>query len=207
MGHFRNSLKYVFLIASMMSGASLAAAQPAENVTNMQQNGTTNAVLRTATIYVKDWEASMRFYSGYLGYEVMAELPVTARKSLDTIGVGEDGTARIAYLKPRNEQIQRPFAGNYLALIEVEGPALAGRTYNRDTPVTHAIRGEIVLAHQVVGIDRVYDAMMQDGDVTIVATLGLSGTGQSRSFSAIDPNGIRVEMYEYIRGKEPAENP
>ncbi len=202
MRFFSNLIKCVLLVGGLTSGG-LWATQPTENT----EKPVTNAVLRTASIYVKNWDASVRFYRDYLGYDVLVDQPVTTQKSLDTIGVGDGGTARIAYLKPRNDRITRPFTGNYLALIEVAGPALEGRTYERSSPVTQAMRGEIVLAHQVVGIDQVFASMQLDAAVTIVAPLSLSGAGQSRSFSAIDPNGVRVEMYEYIPGKEPAKNP
>lgn len=211
MSHFLNTLKWVSLVAGLMAAQSLAAAQPLEraeeDVGESVGEGAINAVLRTATIYVKDWEASMRFYRDYLGYELMGEQPVTAQKSLDTIGVGEGGTARIAYLKPRNDWIKRPFVGTYMALVELGGPALEDRSYERVAPATQAIRGEIILVHEVAGIDGIYAAMQQDATVMVVSPLSLSGTGRSRSFSAIDPNGVRVEMYEYNPDKEPAENP
>lgn len=200
---FVSNLLGCILLTAGLSAGYLTVAQPIENAEEMAAN----AVLRTATIYVKDWDASMRFYRDYLGYELMGEQPVTAQKSLDTIGVGDGGTARIAYLKPTNDRIKRPFAGTYMALVELGGPALEGRSYERAAPATRAIRGEIILVHEVAGIAGIYEAMRQDAAVTVVSPLSLSGTGRSRSFSAIDPNGVRIEMYEYVPEKEPAENP
>lgn len=202
MRRFVKLLGCIFLTAGL-SGGNLTTAQTIENA----EETAANAVLRTASIYVKNWDASMRFYRDYLGYELMGEQPVTAQKSLDAIGVGEDGTARIAYLKPTNSRIKRPFAGTYMALIELGGPALEGRSYERAVPATHAIRGEIILVHEVAGIDGIYTAMEQDAAVTMVSPLSLSGTGRSRSFSVIDPNGVRIEIYEFNPEKEPAENP
>lgn len=192
----------VFLVAGLSWGYP-TVAQPVENA----EETAANAVLRTASIYVKNWDASMRFYRDYLGYELMGEQPVTAQKSLEAIGISEGGTARIAYLKPTNNRIKRPFVGTYMALIELGGPALEGRSYERAAPVTRAVRGEIILVHEVAGIDDIYAAMQQDAAVTVVSPLSLSGTGRSRSFAVIDPNGVRIEIYEFNPEKEPAKTP
>ena len=46
--------------------------QEAEQITAGKPD-VTNAVLRTATIYVKNWDASLRFYSQHLGYSILVE--------------------------------------------------------------------------------------------------------------------------------------
>ncbi len=180
--------------------------QEAEQITAGKPD-VTNAVLRTATIYVKNWDASLRFYSQHLGYSILVERTIDAEKSLRTIGARPGEKARIVYLKPNNSEIERPFAGNYLGLIEISGAERDESQYQRAEDLSVGIKGEVVLAHQVVGIDRIYEAMQEDDSVHVVATLSLSGAGQSRSFSVIDPNGVRVEIYEYLAGNEPKENP
>ncbi|MEP3224719.1 MAG: VOC family protein [Parasphingorhabdus sp.] len=166
-----------------------------------------NAVLRTATIYVKNWDSSVRFYTEYLGYKLLVENEITDEKSLTTIGAGPKMKARIAYLKPVNNRIERPFSGNYLGLIEISGPGADDGAYRRISDDASAAKGEIVLAHQVVGIKRVYAAMQADEKIQIIAPLSPSGAGLSQSFSVLDPNGVRVEIYEYAPGKEPKRNP
>ena len=47
-----------------------------------------------------------------------------------------------------------------------------------------------------LNIDEI-DRRMKKAGIPIVAPLGLSGSGRSRSMAVLDPNGIRVEMYEY----------
>ena len=55
---------------------------------------------------------------------------------------------------------------------------------------------ELILAHQVTNIDEIARCMA-DADAHIVAPLGLSDSGKSRSMAVLDPNGVRVELYEY----------
>lgn len=164
-----------------------------------QDETSTNAVPRTSAIFVKDWDASIRFYTSYLGYEASEVSAIESAKSRATLGIPEGVAARIVYLRPVQNRITRPWTGSGLALIDVGDPASEPATQDR-LPANRgrAIRGEIALVHEVVEIQRIYEAMQHDEKVTIVVPLGPSATGRSQSFSVIDPNGIRLEMYEFV---------
>jgi uncharacterized glyoxalase superfamily protein PhnB len=53
------------------------------------------------------------------------------------------------------------------------------------------------MVHRVQNIKKIYKSLVDNG-IQIVTPLSPSATGRSMSFSAFDPNGIRVEMYEMI---------
>lgn len=184
--------------AILLPLSGMAAAHPdGEHAAETEQ---INAAPRTAAIYVKDWDASVRFYTEYLNYEVMGGGPIERPKSLEAVGAQEDDTARILYLRPRNARIEREFTGFGLALIEFSNeaddiPSLERPAANRG----RAVHGEVALVHEVREVERIYAAMEADPKVTIVSPLSLSGTGLSRSFSVIDPNGVRLEIYEFVQ--------
>ena len=206
----KNSAIGITAILMLASGCAGQPYAPDAAIAGLPQPELTgseiNAVLRTATIYVKDWDASLRFYTEYLGYTSLGIRPIEEAKSLESIGAPAGSTARIMYMRPVNSRIARPFAGNYLALIEVIGPDVASYARPVSDPA-RAVAGEVVLAHQVVEIDRIYAAIQADPAVKLGSALTLSGSGASRSFSVIDPNGVRVEIFEYAQGKEPTVNP
>lgn len=201
-----NSLRVILAVLTLFACAAVKSEQSSIFQPLETEKGNVNAVLRTATIYVKDWDASIKFYTHYLGYETLGILPVEDKKSLKTIGVEGDVQARIAYLKANSSLIDRPYNGSYLGLIELSGQDFDNAVYERKGESSAAVLGEIVLAHQVVGIDEIYDAMLKGG-INIISSLGRTSRGAARSFSAIDPNGIRIEIYEYLDGLEPTEDP
>ncbi len=55
---------------------------------------------------------------------------------------------------------------------------------------------ELILALRVTNIKEINHRMIKDG-VPIIAPLGPSGSGKSISMAVLDPNGTRIEMYEY----------
>lgn len=191
-------LKAATFSALALGAAACVTPEPAAPDLQPDSNAT-NAVLRTAAIYVKDLDASLAVYTDYLGYEVMGQQPVTSEKSRQTIGAATGVDANIAYLAPRNDRLTRPHAGNGLALIELSSAADRAAT---STPAP--ARGDIMLVHEVAGIKEMYAAMSADPLVEVLTPLSPSGTGKSLSFAALDPNGIRLEIYEYIT--KPAEN-
>ena len=170
------------VLASVFVSANAAAAEDVQPT----------AQLRSASIVTLDLDASVHFYTEFLGYQVLGRSEITAEKSRRVVGAKGDETVRYVSLAP---SMWTREDNKYAGISFVEIRAAAASPFRQDS--ARASRGaEMILAHRVTGIDEIA-ARMRAADVPIVAPLGLSGSGKSRSMAVLDPNGIRVEMYEY----------
>ena len=150
------------------------------------------AQLRSASFVTHDLEASVAFYTEYLGYRELGRSEITAEKSRQVVGATGDGTVRYVSLAPAMwSREDNAYAG--VSFIEIPESDASPFDQNAARP---SRGGELILAHRVTNIDEIARRMADD-DVPIVAPLSLSGSGKSRSMAVLDPNGIRVEMYEY----------
>ena len=150
------------------------------------------AQLRSASFVTLDLDASVAFYTTYLGYKELGRSEITAAKSRQVVGATGTDTVRYVSLAPAMWSREN---STYAGISFIEIPAADASPFNQDgTRPSRA--GELVLAHRVSNIDEI-DRRMRAANVPIVAPLGLSGSGRSRSMAVLDPNGIRVEMYEY----------
>lgn len=150
------------------------------------------AELRSASFVTQDLDASVEFYTTYLGYRVLGRSEITAEKSRRVVGAKGDETVRYASLAPSKwTKENSAYAG--VSFIEIEGAPAS--PFDQDAGRASRA-GELVLAHRVWNIDEIAKRMAENG-VPVVAPLGLSGSGKSRSMAVLDPNGVRVEMYEY----------
>ena len=150
------------------------------------------AVLRSSSFVTRDLDASVAFYTTYLGYKELGRSEVTADKSRQVVGATRPGTVRYVSLAPAAwSREDSSYAGiSFMEITDAEGSPF-------DQDGSRPSRaGELVLAHRVSNIDEIARRMAAAG-VPIVAPLGLSGSGRSRSMAVLDPNGTRVEMYEY----------
>ena len=172
-------MRSMLLAAALLASAALADDAP-------------TAQLRSASFVTRDLDASVAFYTEYLGYQELGRSEITAEKSRQVVGATGDGAVRYVSLAPAMwTREDNAYAG--LSFIEI-------RTAN-DSPFDQNAQrasrgGELILAHRVTNIEEIARRMAEN-DVPIVAPLGLSGSGKSRSMAVLDPNGIRVEMYEY----------
>lgn len=150
------------------------------------------AQLRSASFVTHDIEASVAFYTEYLGYKVLGRSEITAPKSRAVVGAVAEGTVRYASLAPAMwSRENSDYAG--LSFIEIRD---AGASPFDQDPTRPSRAAEPILAHRVTNIDEIARRMAAD-DVPIVTPLGPSGSGKSRSMAVLDPNGLRVELYEY----------
>ena len=150
------------------------------------------ANLRSASFVTQDLDTSVAFYTTFLGYKELGRSEITADKSRQVVGATGDGTVRYVSLAPA---MWSPEDSGYAGISFIEIPGAASSPFNQDGARPSGA-GELVLAHRVENIDEI-DRRMKKAGVPIVAPLGLSGSGRSRSMAVLDPNGIRVEMYEY----------
>lgn len=150
------------------------------------------AKLRSASFVTQDLETSAAFYKDYLGYRELGRSEITAEKSRQVVGAMGEGTIRYISLAPADWSKETPeYAG--ISFVEMTDADTSPFSQDGARP---ARAGELILAHRVTNIDEIERRMREDG-VIFVAPLGLSGSGKSRSMAVLDPNGTRVEMYEY----------
>ena len=179
---------------NITTAALLAALLPA-----LSYGGYTNAVsarvaLANPIIVVKDLAASKQFYTTFLGYEVTADSEITAEVSKRTIGAVRNQRTRNVYL--RSQKLQgRDRSASELALVHIDDARLPRIRRGKDPH--DAVRGEVMLSLIVEGLEDVVRRMAAAG-VTILSPVQLSATGKSRIASVLDPNGVRLEMYEYL---------
>jgi catechol 2,3-dioxygenase-like lactoylglutathione lyase family enzyme len=152
--------------------------------------------LRTAALIVRDMDESLAFYRDVLGYRIIVEKRVTDATSIETVGLeGHDGF-RLIYLKPNAEFPSHPFAASDISLVQPFGGTPTKKPADVCDGKTTRI-GQIVMSQQVQSLGAIA-AKIKAGGYCVVSGLRPSATGQSRTLAVLDPNGIRVEMFEYV---------
>lgn len=190
---FLSCVRLASLLAAMLISGG-AGAQEKADVTEESAPEPISATLRSASFVTRDLDACIAFYRDLLGYHVLGEREITAAKSRKVIGATTPGrTVRYVSMAPRGFTLDAPDERAGISFIEIDG---AG-TSPFDQDGERASRaGELVLAHRVQSIEEIARRATAMG-VPIVATLSPSGSGRSTSMALLDPNGIRVELYEY----------
>lgn len=171
--------------------AGIQAPNPAFAQDNETQT-TPTAHLRSASFVTRDLDASVAFYTDYLGYKELGRSEIDATKSRQVVGAHGNDTVRYVSLAP---SMWTREDNKYAGLSFVEIPSAEESPFDQDAS-RPSRAAELILAHRVTGIDDIAKRMAEN-DVPFVAPLGLSGSGKSKSMAVLDPNGIRVEMYEY----------
>jgi catechol 2,3-dioxygenase-like lactoylglutathione lyase family enzyme len=154
-----------------------------------------HAGLRTLALVVRDMDETLAFYRDILGYRVNVERMVTNRTSIETVGLDPYQRFRLIYLKPNAEFASHPFSMSDLSLVQpLDGPPIARRTdpcAGRETSV-----GQMIMSKQVEGLQAIL-AQAEKAGYCIVSSLRDSATGQSLTAAVLDPNGVRIELFEY----------
>ena len=152
------------------------------------------ATLRSASFVTKDLDACIAFYRDLLGYHILGEREITAEKSRQVVGAtSPDSTVRYVSMAPRGWTLDAPDERAGISFIEID----SAESSPFDQDGERASRaGELVLAHRVQNIEEIAKRAAAMG-IPVVASLSPSGSGRSMSMALLDPNGIRVELYEY----------
>lgn len=149
-------------------------------------------VLRSASFVTRDLDACVEFYTNFLGYKELGRSEITAEKSRRVVGAPGDGTVRYVSLAPSVwTKEDNKYAG--ISFVEITTAEPSPFDQDSDRP---SRAGELVLAHRVTNIDEIA-RRMQEAGVPVISPVSVSGSGKSRSMAVLDPNGMRVEMYEY----------
>jgi len=108
------------------------------------------------------------------------------------LGASEESIVEYAALAPEGWTRDNPNASG-IGLIQISD--VDGTLFYKD-PERRSKIGEFILAHRVSDITAIHDRVVEQG-IPIVAPLSVSGSGKSTSMSILDPDGFRIEMYEY----------
>ena len=147
-------IKSLITIATVSIMFACTHAQPAttaEKAETDAENTAPTAQLRSASFITSDLDASVKFYTEYLGYYALGTSEIEAEKSRAVVGAKGDARVRYASLAPAMwSKENSTYAG--VSFIEIEGAE--GSPFDQDG--TRASRaGELVLAHRVTNIDEI----------------------------------------------------
>jgi len=176
-------LGLLFVYAWPGLALSADAAQPTVRI------GFANPVL-----IVKNLEESTKFYTEIMGYEVVGGGPMSSATSKHTVGATRDQNTQSVYLRSA-QLVQRDLAPSGIALIHIEDENLPQLQRAHDP--NDAVQGEVMLSLVVEGLEELV-RRIDEGGYTILNGLQPSASGKSNIASALDPSGIRLEMYEYV---------
>ncbi len=145
-------------------------------------------------LMVKNLQESTRFYTEIMGYEVVGGGPITADVSKRTVGATRDQNTRSVYLRSAKLE-DRDLPASGIALVHVADSSLPQMARGEDP--NDAVQGEVMLSLVVEGLEELL-GRLEAGGYTVLNGLQPSSSGKSMIASALDPNGIRLEMYEYL---------
>jgi len=139
-----------------------------------------------------DLDASIDFYTKFLDFEVVRRFDLTAA-SKEIYGVNGDEKIEYAALKPAGWPLDTPgLSGLNFAQVTTADENPIARNEQR-VPYY----GEFILTYEVRDIENIASEMRTAG-VPIVTELSPSATGKSMTLTFLDPNGIRVHLYDYL---------
>ncbi|MFP2995384.1 VOC family protein [Spongiivirga sp. MCCC 1A20706] len=140
-----------------------------------------------------DLEGSIEFYTRFLNFKVRKRIKIDTPGGLANFGVTGDKSLDYVGLVPQEFSKDNIIMG--INLIEIEEAANTPFQQEGKRP---PIAGEQMMAFSVTGLKQI-EKMMKDAGIPIVAPLTPSATGKSMTLAVLDPNGIRIQMYEYIK--------
>ncbi len=172
-------------------GYLAAQSQPKEDITNAN---TISAKLSGTAFVTKNLEASIKFYVDILGYKELGRRNLEDARSLSNFGIVNGGSALYVSLAPAAfSRENRNFSTlNFVEIQDAEENVL------QQDPNRGPVASETMTAYVVTGLDEI-ERKIKAAGIPIVAPLALSGTGRSRTLSVLDPNGVRVQFYEYVK--------
>jgi len=141
----------------------------------------------------KNLEASLKFYIDILGYKELGRKKLDDARSLSNFGIKEGNSVLYVSLVPDAFSDENR---NFSTLNFVEINNAETNVLNQDAK-RKPIQAETMTAYVVTGLKAIEKKIKKAG-IPIIAPLALSGTGRSRTLSVLDPNGVRVQMYEYV---------
>lgn len=152
----------------------------------------TTSVMSRMTMVVADIEASKRFYSYGLGYQIQSDNVITNPVVKTQMGLPQDRTVRFAILRSDHMIDGKKREGAQLGLIQVGNPALP--VMKRPAGADLA-SGETMMAMRTTDIKLVY-ARMKEMGVRILLEPMVSPDGRETELVVHDPDGVRIHVVQ-----------
>lgn len=176
-------MKYLALtLIALFAGSANVVTQAAEP-----------ARLSGTTITTTKLEATVSFFVELLGFREVGRRQLDAPASLSVFGIGTEESVRYVSLVPGDWSRDRPYQFSGVNLVELVRDAESADP----EPMREPRAGEITLAYSVSGLTAIRRRVLERGD-PIVTPFAQSGTGRSMTLTVLDPNGIRVHLYEFL---------
>jgi catechol 2,3-dioxygenase-like lactoylglutathione lyase family enzyme len=172
------------VLLGIASAAAVAEAPPA--------SATTVSVMSRMTMVVADLEASKRFYSYGLGYEVLSDNVITNPVVKTQMGLAQDRTVRFAILRSSHMIEGKKREGAQLGLIQVGNPPLP---VMRRPAGADLAAGETMMAMRTTDIALVY-ARMKELKARILLEPMTSPDGRETELVVHDPDGVRIHVVQ-----------
>ena len=174
----------------LLSVAPAAAQQPAIG-------------LSSNMIIVQDLDASLAFYRDVLGYRADPRRELNSPLSLEPAGLGRFKRVSFVRVWPSLKVRNRPEGTGAAPLSLLQPHDLDGTGIGSDRACSEygSRVGDTVLSHEVAGLDQIRARLVQRSHC-IVSDIKPSRTGRSRTLAVLDPNGILLELYEYVEKAE-----
>lgn len=186
------SLLLVLLVHLFFSENSSAQNTEKTKITASEETAIT-ATISGAAFVTKNLEESIDFYKNYLGFKERKRIKIDTPGGLANFGVTGDKSLNYVALVPAEFSKENPMLGiNFIEINEA-----SNTPFSQDGKRT-PIAGELMVAYAVKGLAEI-ERRMRKASIPIVASLTPSATGKSMTLAVLDPNGIRVQMYEYIK--------
>ena len=152
-----------------------------------------SARLSGTTITTANMDRTVRFYVDLLGFRELRRRDLTEDASRRVFGLGDEAGVGYASLVTTEWSKENPYLSS-LNVVAVPHGLAGGASWESSRP-PHL--GEITLAYRVTGLDAIAKEV-KHRDVPVVTPLEDSATGRSRTLTVLDPNGIRIHLYEYL---------
>jgi len=165
---------------------------------NDDDRGEPEARLSGTTIITTDLETSMRFYTHVLGFRETRIRELSGSANLSVYGLADTSKpVRYTALLPAEWSEDNVYLSS-LNLVEI---GTASPSALEDNVKRAPLQSEIILAYRVENIDEIM-RRAESLDTPVVAPVTPSASGKSVTVTMLDPNGVRVYLYNYVDSGE-----
>ncbi len=169
------------------------AALASEQAGDTAETEAVTAKITGTSFLTDDAEKSAAFYVDFLGFKILRDSTTQSEATRAVYGLLAQESVRIILVVPSIWSREDP---NHLgiAFAEIAGDA--------DHPFPSNVsrlprKGEPTIGFEVTGLVQIIERMEAAGIPTVVP-LAPSATGRSQAVTVLDPNGMRIQLYEYI---------
>ncbi len=150
--------------------------------------------LSATTFLTKDIDATIQFYVDILGFKEYRRFEIKDKNSLAVFGLTDIEKVDYISLVPTewSEENRSQPGINVVAL-----PNAQRSMYDQDVERT-PFASELIMAFSVTGLRKI-EPKMRDAGIQVIVPLSPSATGKSLTLTVLDPNGVRIQLYEYIQ--------